>query len=84
MLGGPERVDSLAAERQIGFKMKDVVWDAALVYAPGVKWGSPAEQLVAPVFQFPIHLSQIDHTVSTVAWVMEDVSRRRRSSQARP
>ncbi len=58
MLGGIclEQVDSLAAERQIAFKMKDVVWDAALLYAPGVKWGARANVLmVAPVFKFPIH-----------------------------
>jgi hypothetical protein len=77
-------VDKLADRREIAFKMKDVVWDAALVYAPGVKWGARAESLVAPVFKFPIHLSQIDHTVSTVAWVTAEESSRRRSNQARP
>lgn len=56
MFGGPGKVEELSERREIGFKMKDVVWDAALVYAPGVKWGARAESLVAPVFKFPIHL----------------------------
>jgi hypothetical protein len=88
LYGGPARVESLAAAREVAFKMKDVIWDAAFVYPPGVKWGERADLLVAPVFKFPqdigIHLSQIDQTVSTVAWVMDDVSSLRRSSQARP
>lgn len=84
MLGGPGRVDELAARREVGFRMKDVIWDAAILYAPGVKWGGRAESLMAPVFKYPLHLSQMDHTVSTVAWVMPAESSLRRSSQARP
>ncbi len=86
--GGPGKIESLAATREVAFKMKDVIWDAAFIYSPGVKWGGRAEFLAAPVFKFPrdigLHLSQIDHTVSTVAWVMDDVNSRRRSIQARP
>jgi hypothetical protein len=32
--------------------MLDVLWDAALVYPPGVKWGEPATALFAPVMKF--------------------------------
>ncbi len=88
LLGGPARLQELAQKSQIAFRMKDVVWDAALVYPAHSKWGTPAELLVAPVFKFPAdlatHLSQMDHTVSTVAWVIDDVSSLRRFSHARP
>ena len=88
MFGGPAQVNALAAQHEIAFKMKDVVWDAALIYPPGALWGARADLLVAPVFKFPNelsdHLSQMDHTVSTVAWVTPDESSRRRSSHARP
>jgi hypothetical protein len=50
--GGPAKVDSLAEKLQVGFRMKDVVWDTALVYPPGVKWGQPAKLMVAPVVKF--------------------------------
>jgi len=36
-------VDTLAGTRQIGFRMKDVVWDAALVYPPGARVGTTGE-----------------------------------------
>jgi hypothetical protein len=58
ILGGPGQVDSLAAKREITFQMEDVVWDAALVYAPGVRWGARADLMVAPVFKFPLALRQ--------------------------
>lgn len=50
--GGAPRLDLLAEARKISFRMKDVVWDTALVYPAGAKWGSPAKLLVAPVFKF--------------------------------
>ena len=52
MLGGVARVDTLASDRRVGFRMKDVIWDTALVYAPGAQWGMPAELMVAPVVKF--------------------------------
>jgi len=51
-LGGPQRINSLAADAQVAFRMKDVIWDAALVYAPGVKWGQQAKTIVAPVVKY--------------------------------
>ena len=51
-LGGPQRLVALAADPQVAFRMKDVIWDAALVYAPGVKWGQQAQTLVAPVVKY--------------------------------
>ena len=52
LLGGVSKLDSLAAERKIGFRMKDVVWDTALVYPAGVRWGAPANLIVAPVVKW--------------------------------
>lgn len=51
-LGGAARLESLAAAREVGFRMEDVLWDAALVYPPGVRWGAGAKLLVAPVFKY--------------------------------
>ena len=51
-LGGPQRIDALAADAQVAFRMKDVIWDAALVYGPGVKWGDKAKTVVAPVVNY--------------------------------
>jgi hypothetical protein len=48
LLGGAPRLDHLAADRSIGFRMNEVIWDAALVYPPGAKWGDRARPLVAP------------------------------------
>ncbi len=56
--GGAPQLDLLANIRQVNFRMKDVVWDAALVYPPGVKWGNPAELLVAPVVRYHDALAQ--------------------------
>ena len=44
--------NSLAATQKRGFRMKDVIWDAALVYPPGAKWGSAASLMVAPVVRY--------------------------------
>ncbi|MBZ5619449.1 MAG: hypothetical protein LAQ69_12110 [Acidobacteriia bacterium] len=52
MYGGRSKLDTLAGIRKVGFRMKNVVWDAALVYPPGAKWGSPAQLLVAPVVEY--------------------------------
>jgi hypothetical protein len=49
MLGGKDNVEHLARVSDIGFAMKGVIWDAAVLYAAGAKWGSPAELAVAPV-----------------------------------
>jgi len=49
LYGGPANLPRLAATQKAGFHMKDVVWDTALVYPPGLKWGAPATLLVAPV-----------------------------------
>ena len=50
--GGAPKLETLASIRKIGFRMEDVVWDVALVYPPGAKWGSSARLLVAPVMKF--------------------------------
>jgi hypothetical protein len=56
-LGGVGRLESMARERQIGFRMKDVLWDAALVYSPGAVLSSAADLLVAPVVKFEAPLA---------------------------
>ncbi|HYW42294.1 MAG TPA: hypothetical protein VE959_05525 [Bryobacteraceae bacterium] len=43
---------SLARTEKVGFRMKNVIWDTALVYPPGVKWGAPASLMVAPVVNY--------------------------------
>jgi len=50
--GGAANLDRLSPNRKIAFRMKDVIWDAALVYPPNTKWGTPAQLLIAPVFKF--------------------------------
>lgn len=52
MLGGKDNARRLARASEIGFRMKDVIWDTALVYPPGAKWGSAADLAVAPVVKF--------------------------------
>jgi hypothetical protein len=42
----------LAASSTISFRMKDVIWDAALVYPPGARWGAQARLMAAPVFKY--------------------------------
>lgn len=49
MLGGADNVEHLAPVSQIGFRMKDVLWDLALVYPHGARWGAPAALAAAPV-----------------------------------
>jgi hypothetical protein len=58
LYGGGSRVTELAHAEQVGFRMKDVLWDAALVYPPGRAWGSPAKLLVAPVVKFRMDLAE--------------------------
>ena len=50
--GDAPKLDVLADLRKVSFRMKDVVWDTALLYPVGAKWGSPAKLLVAPVFKY--------------------------------
>jgi hypothetical protein len=38
--------------------MQDVLWDAALVYPPGARWGSPARLLVAAVVKYRGELAE--------------------------
>jgi hypothetical protein len=49
LLGGREKLESLARVELVGFRMNDVIWDAALVYPPETPWGSPAALMAAPV-----------------------------------
>jgi hypothetical protein len=52
LYGSSANAANLAATSTISFKMKDVIWDAALVYPPGARWGAHAERLVAPVYKY--------------------------------
>lgn len=56
--GDAPKLDLLAGVRKVGFRMKDVVWDTALIYPPGAKWGSPAQLLVAPVVEYRDDLAE--------------------------
>jgi len=58
LYGGPANLDSLAPVRDVGFQMEDVVWDAALVYPPGAKWGDAAKILLAPVAKYRDQLAE--------------------------
>jgi hypothetical protein len=52
MLGGRGNLSAVAVAEKVGFAMRAVIWDAALVYPPGTKWGTPAALLVAPVVKY--------------------------------
>jgi hypothetical protein len=52
MYGDAVNAAKLAASSTISFRMKDVIWDAALVYPPGARWGAQARLMVAPVFKY--------------------------------
>lgn len=52
LYGGVSRLNSLAETKRIGFAMKDVIWDVALVYPPGAVWPSAAKTLLAPVVKY--------------------------------
>ena len=58
LLGGPGKLETLAHVELVGFRMKDVIWDSALVYPPGAAWGSAAELVMAPVVRFPNELTR--------------------------
>ena len=51
-LGGPSVIESLARTKKVDFQMGDLIWDAALVYPPGARWGDRAETLLAPVVDY--------------------------------
>ena len=57
IFGGAPKLPALAGVEKVGFRMKDVVWDTALLYPPGVQWGQPAKLLVAPVVKFQAELA---------------------------
>lgn len=56
MLGGPAHLEGVSQWRRVSFRMKDAVWDAALVYPPGAVWGSRADLLLAPVANYRVDL----------------------------
>jgi hypothetical protein len=58
MYGGAGKLDSLAARRLVGFQMKDTVWDVALVYPAGARWGAEASILAAPVVKYRDELAR--------------------------
>ena len=62
--GDAPKLDLLANVRHVSFRMQDVVWDTALIYPPGAKWGNPAELLVAPVVRYHDTLAQVIARVS--------------------
>ena len=55
--GGAPNLPALAAAESVGFHMKGVVWDTALVYPAAVPWGHPASVLLAPVVQYRADLA---------------------------
>jgi hypothetical protein len=58
ILGGPPDLLSIARAQKLGFRMKDVIWDTALVYPPGAKWSAPAASLFAPVVKWKTDLAE--------------------------
>jgi hypothetical protein len=52
LYGGPASAGTLAPVSTVGFKMTNVIWDAVLVYPPGVSWGARAQRLAAPVYKY--------------------------------
>ena len=52
LYGGRGNLKNIAMSSDIGFKMTGVIWDAAVVYPPGVRWGSRADRLIAPVYRY--------------------------------
>ncbi len=57
LYGGPAKLPGLAVREQVGFRMKDVLWDAALLYPPGARWGDAATVLFAPVVKYQSDLA---------------------------
>ena len=58
LYGGPAKKETLAETHQLAFRMKDVIWDTALVYPPGVRWGQSAKLMVAPVVKYKDQLER--------------------------
>ena len=58
LYGGPEHLESLASTEKVSFPMQRAIWDAALLYPPGVKWGGRANLLVAPVVKYRDELAK--------------------------
>lgn len=56
-LGGVAKVETLALKSHLAFRMKDVIWDAALVYPPGAGLDARAAVLLAPVVKFQPQLA---------------------------
>ena len=56
-MGGAASVERLAKESKIEFGIKDVIWDVALVYPPGARWGDRAASAFAPVVDFNADLA---------------------------
>jgi len=52
LYGGRDRLAALASMEKVGFAMRRVIWDTALVYPRGAKWGAAASLLVAPVVKY--------------------------------
>ncbi len=57
LYGGSGNLDRLAAQRNVSFRMRSIVWDTALYYPAGTRWGEPAEFLWAPVVRYRDQLS---------------------------
>jgi hypothetical protein len=57
-MGGPGVLGTRAQSAKIGFQMEDVIWDAALEYPPGARWGDRAAALVAPVVKYREELAK--------------------------
>ena len=58
LYGGIDRLPALASTENVGFHMRRAIWDTALVYPPGVKWGGQANLLAAPVVKFRDQLAK--------------------------
>jgi hypothetical protein len=65
LYGGREHLDALASVEKVGFAMRRVIWDAALVYPPGVMWGARADLLVAPVVKYRDDLARTVRAAKT-------------------
>ena len=57
LYGGAPKLAALAGVEKVGFRRKDVVWDTALLYPAGVRWGGSATLLLAPVVKYRAELA---------------------------
>lgn len=55
-LGSADSIGGLAYITEVGFRMKDVIWDTAILYPARVPWGARGTLLVAPVVKYRIPL----------------------------